>query len=725
MTSGNGHASEAAPHASDYSSQQDSGLIALCLLAKQEHRAASPQHLAHQMALKAPVEEEDILRAAQLLGLQAKAMTVKRLHGLQRAIACLTDGSYRLVDGQGDAGHYRILNPLTMVVEHVSWEELLALTRGRLIFVKRNPEASKDNSSAFGLGWFLPTLWRYRRPIGHVLVASLFIQAFALVTPLFFQVVIDKVLAHHSYETLVVLVIGLIGLGAFDVILQYLRTYVLSHTSNRIDVELGQRLFRHLLSLPLDYFDTRATGQTVARVRELETIREFLTGQGLFSGIDLLFTFVFIFVLFLYSSTLAWIVVASIPVYILITLLVRPFLRRRIDEMFNRGAYSQQLLVESVVGMQTLKASAVEPVVAKEWETRLASYVKSSFATTMLSAKGQNAIQYVSKLTTAGILYFGAKAVIQGDMTVGALVAFNMIAGQVAQPILRLSQFWQDFQQVQISITRLGDILNETPEPVPTESVSMSPPVGAIDIHKVTFRYQHDGPEILKDIELSIASGEVVGIVGASGSGKSTLAKLIQRFHMPSKGQVFLDGQDIAHVDPTWLRTHIGVVLQENLLFHSSVHDNIALADPSLSREAVIQLAKLSGADVFIRELPHGYDTIIEERGANLSGGQRQRLAIARALATDPPMLIFDEATSALDYESEHLIMQNMQEIVRDRTVLIIAHRLATVRQCDRIVVMEDGNIVEVGSHDELIEKPEGRYACLWALQTGASESEV
>ncbi|MND93143.1 Toxin RTX-I translocation ATP-binding protein [compost metagenome] len=457
-------------------------------------------------------------------------------------------------------------------------------------------------------------------------------------------------------------------------------------------------------------------------VRELETIRNFLTGQALFSVLDLIFTFVFIAVLFAYSTVLAWIVVASIPFLVLIGFLIRPSLKHRIDEKFDRGALSQQLLVESVIGMQTLKASAVEPVVAAQWEERLAAYVQSSFAATMLAAKGQTAIQYVNKITSAALLLFGAQAVIDNELTVGGLIAFNMIAGQVFQPVLRLSQLWQDFQQVQVSVERLSDVLNAPEEPKPAIPVSLPPPKGTISFKGVNFRYSSDGPEILKKISLSVRPGEVIGIVGPSGSGKSTLTKVLQRFYLPSSGQVMVDGQDIAHVNPAWLRSNIGVVLQENMLFNRTNHENISIANPAMSRAAVINLARLSGADEFVAKLPKGYDTVIEERGANLSGGQRQRLAIARALSVNPPILILDEATSALDYESERLILANMRHIVQGRTVLIIAHRLATIRSCNRIIGMADGRIVEEGSHEDLLARDGGLYKHLWDLQMGSSK---
>jgi subfamily B ATP-binding cassette protein HlyB/CyaB len=445
-------------------------------------------------------------------------------------------------------------------------------------------------------------------------------------------------------------------------------------------VELGTRLFHRLLRLPLSYFETRAAGQTVARMRELETIRSFLTSQGLFSFIDCLFAVIFLGVLFAYSTTLALVVLASAPVYAIIAALIRPFLREKITQKFNRGAESQQFLVEAVVGIQTIKASAIEPMMQVGWEERLAAYVKTSFEATQLAALGQNAIQYVSALTSAGIIWFGAQEVMDHQMTVGELIAFNMIAAQLTQPILRMSQLFQDFQQVRVSVERLGDILNTPAEPVPPSMPTMPVLSGAIALREVTFRYRPGLPAVLSDVSLNIAPGEVIGIVGASGSGKSTITKLIQRMYPPEQGQVLLDGLDIAQIDPSWLRRQIGVVLQENLLFNRSIHDNIALVAPALPRSEVIRFAQLAGAHEFIARLPQGYDTMIEERGANLSGGQRQRLAIARALAGRPRILIFDEATSALDYESEQIIQQNMRQIVQGRTVIIVAHRLAAVR---------------------------------------------
>jgi subfamily B ATP-binding cassette protein HlyB/CyaB len=472
------------------------------------------------------------------------------------------------------------------------------------------------------------------------------------------------------------------------------------------------------MRLPLDYFETRSAGVTVARMRELETIRGFITGQGIFSLIDLIFVFVFVAVLFLYSSFLALITLCMIPLYVLIAGFVRPVFRSKLTEKFRRWAATQAFLVEAIVGMPTLKATAVEPHMQRQWEERLAAYVSTSFEATLLGSIGQNTIEFVSQLSTALILFFGAQEVIEGRLSIGALIAFNMIANQVSGPILRISQLWQDFQQIQISVERLGDILNSPRERVPHSFSPLPPPNGTIEIRNVSFRYRPELSDALKSVSLLIRPGELVGVVGASGSGKSTLTKLLQRLYLPTSGQILLDGTDLALIDPAWLRHQLGVVPQENLLFNRTIHENIALARPDMPRKKVVSIAKLSGADEFISRLPMGYDTQIEERGINLSGGQRQRIAIARALATNPRILIFDEATSSLDYESERIIQENMREIVKGRTVIVIAHRLAAVRNCDKIVAMCNGEIVEEGRHEDLFQRPNGVYARLWELQT-------
>jgi subfamily B ATP-binding cassette protein HlyB/CyaB len=514
------------------------------------------------------------------------------------------------------------------------------------------------------------------------------------------------------------MVSGLALIAIFEAVLSGLRAYLFAHTSNRIDVELGARIFKHLLRLPLAYFESRRVGDSVARVRELESIRQFITGSSITLVLDLLFCAVFLGVMFVYSATLAFVVIAALPLYALLSIVTTPAFRRRLDEKFRRGAENQAFLVESVTGVETIKAMAVEPQMQNRWEEQLAGYVGASFAAAQIGNWASQIATLLSKSVNALTLFLGAGLVIANRMTVGELVAFNMLAGQVSGPVLRLVQVWQDFHQVRLSVERLGDILNT---PIEANSASAEanqlPLTGAIEFERVTFRYHLNAQPVLRDVSLKIPAGQVVGIVGPSGSGKSTIAKLAQRLYLPEAGRVMIDGIDAAVLDPSWLRRQIGVVLQENILFNRSVRDNIALADPAMPMERIVAAAKLAGAHEFICKMQHGYDTSIGERGVSLSGGQRQRIAIARALVGDPRILIFDEATSALDYESESIIQENMRDIVKGRTVLIIAHRLSTVRSADRILTIENGLIVEDGAHDQLV-AGNGRYAALHRIQS-------
>lgn len=496
-----------------------------------------------------------------------------------------------------------------------------------------------------------------------------------------------------------------------------MRNYLFSHTSNRVDVELGARLFHHLTNLPLAYFEARQVGQTVARVRELETIRNFITGTALTLLIDLSFTFVFLAVLWYYSPTLTWVVLASLPFYAVLSVLITPALRERLDLKFRFGAANQAFLTETVTGIQTVKAQAVEPQMQRRWEDQLASYVTSSFRAQNLNNIANQVAGFISKITTLLIIWLGAHLVIAGQLTVGQLVAFNMIAGRVTAPILKLVQLWQDFQQAGISLKRLGDILNTPAESGLTNRSSPGSIHGSVQFERVRFRYSVDAQLVLEELSLNVKAGEIVGLVGRSGSGKSTLAKLIQRLYVPEGGRVLVDGIDLAMVDTAWLRRKIGVVQQDSFLFNRTVRENIALANPGLPFERVMHCAQVAGAHDFILELPDGYDTVIGEQGSNLSGGQRQRIAIARALLTDPRILILDEATSALDYESERIVQENMGSISQDRTVFIIAHRLSTVRHCDQIVVLDKGKIIESGKHEALLAE-NGYYKKLHGYQS-------
>jgi subfamily B ATP-binding cassette protein HlyB/CyaB len=709
------------PHTVSHSRMPDTGLVCLVLVARVLGLAADAAQLRHRLALSGSrVTGADILLAARHLGLKARSIS-SNWNRLQKtplpALAQHRDGHW-LVIAKADAERVLVRDPLEERPLTLPRELFESAWNGTLILLTRRAQLA-DASTRFGFRWFIPALVKYRKLFGEVLLASFFLQLFALITPLFFQVVIDKVLVHKGLTTLDVLAFGLIVVSVFEVLLGGLRTYMFSHTTNRVDVELGSRLYRHLLRLPMSYFGARRVGDSVVRVRELENIRNFITGSALTMVIDLLFTFVFLAVMYYYSPLLTYIVLGSIPAYVLLSVFVTPILRARVNEKFNRGAENQAFLVESVNGVETLKAMSIEPQMQKRWDEQLAGYVHASFKASNLGNIASQVAGFINKVVIVLILWVGARAVIQGDLSVGQLIAFNMLAARVSGPVLRLVQLWQDFQQAGVSIKRLGDILNTPVEPGHSQSRLSLPQIqGRIQFDRVSFRYRADGPEVLREVSLDISTGEVVGIVGRSGSGKSTLTKLVQRLYVPERGRVLIDGVDIAQVDTAWLRRRIGVVLQENVLFNRSVRDNIALADPGLPMEAIIQAARLAGAHEFILEMPQGYDTLVGEHGASLSGGQRQRIAIARALVTNPRILIFDEATSALDYESERIIQQNMQAICQNRTVIIIAHRLSTVRAAQRILVMEKGQIIEQGTHDDLLSQ-RGQYAQLHALQSG------
>jgi subfamily B ATP-binding cassette protein HlyB/CyaB len=713
-------------------------------LARFHQVAADPQTLAHQLGLSAhqAAAPADLLLAAKQLGLKARWVRVLPERLTQTPLPALawlgdeatgfavvlaqSDGQKVLIqdfEASPSATHQSPAAPASrpQVLEVATLQE--QGWTGQLMLI--TSRASLMGAMArFDFSWFIPALVKYRRLLGEVLLISFMLQLFGLVSPLFFQVVMDKVLVHKGLTTLDVLVIGLVIVVVFESVLNALRSYVFSHTTSRMDVELGSRLFRHMVQLHLAYFQARRVGDSVARVRELENIRNFLTGNAMTVLLDVVFSVVFITVMFWYSVPLTLIVLVSLPLYGAITLAVVPLLRRRLDEKFARGAENQAMLVETVTGIQTVKAGALEPGFAKRWDQQLAAYVAASLKVQNVASVAHEAISLIGKLISAATLWWGAHLVMDGQLTVGQFVAFNMFAGRVAQPIMRMAQLWTDFQQTGISMERLGDILNTRTElpPVQAAAAAQLPPLrGRIMLADVTFRYRPEASPVLQDLSIEITPGEVLGIVGRSGSGKSTLTKLVQRLYVPESGRVLVDGMDISLIDAAQLRRQVGVVLQENLLFNRSVRENIAIADPAAPLEAVMRVAHMAGAHDFISELPEGYDTVVGEQGSSLSGGQRQRIAIARALFTNPRILILDEATSALDYESEAIIQRNMASICKGRTVLVIAHRLSAVRDAHRIVVLDKGRIVEEGSHTQLVQQPNGLYAHLWRMQGQAS----
>ncbi len=684
---------------------KDSGLHCLMLIATYYGIPADEEHIRHTETLQGRLlTTDDIIRCAKKMKLKAKATSIRAtsIHKMTLpAIVKLRNNEYGII-AKADETKIIFLNAFDKVPQVLSIDQMNDIWSGEIILtIPRNYE-SRDIK--FGVKWFIPTIIKYKKPLIDVLIASFVIQLLMICSPLITQSVIDKVLVHNSLSTLDVLAIGLVTITIFETILSIAKGYVFTHTTSRIDVILSCRLFHHLFKLPLRYFESRRIGDTIARVRELENIRRFLTGVPMTTLLDSMFIIVYIILLFFYNVKLTFILLLSLPLLALVSIIITPILKSFLDEKFNAGAESQSYLVEAVTGVQTIKSFAVEPSVQKKWEGLLANYTKAGFKTSNLSNSAGAVAQLIQKTFDILILYFGAKTVIAGEMSVGQMVAFRMLAGRVSQPVLRLVQIWQDFQQTALSIKRVGDIFNTKPEPTMDGTKTRLPKLtGKIEFDRVSFRYRPDAPEVIKNMSMTINPNNVIGIVGRSGSGKSTVSKLVQRLYIPEGGKIMIDGIDLALIDPLWLRSQIGVVLQENFLFNASVRDNIALQNPSANIDDIVRVAKIAGAHEFILELSEGYDTMVGEKGTGLSGGQKQRIAIARALLTNPKILIFDEATSALDYESESIIQNNLKKICQDRTVLIIAHRLSTLKDADSIMVVDRGQIVEYGPKEELV----------------------
>ncbi len=681
------------------------GLLALCIIARYHGLPADPADLTRRYGgADTTVSPASIRQAAGHLGLKAREVSrAWRRLGQTPLPALLVDrdGAY-LILIRADRARALIQEPGAMGVRIVTRADLEARWSGRVVLVApRRPAQSAH--VRFGFRWFVPYIIRYRAQLAHVLVASLLLQIFALLTPLSTQVVIDKVLVHRGVGTLDVVAVGLLAMIVFEGVLGGLRTYLFAHTANRIDIELGMRVFRHTVALPLGYFEARQTGDTVARIRELEAVRQFLTGPPLTAIVDALMTVVFFGVMLIYSIPLTAIVLAALPLYAALSLVITPLLYRALDDRAQRGAEAHAFLVEIVRGVETVKATAVEPLLERRWDERLAALVRSGFKVGQLAQAAGQLASGLGKLVALAILWVGARAVMAGDLTVGELIAFNMLAGRVTAPVQRLFQLWQDFQQASVAVARLADLLE-----APTEAPALPPAApgfgmkGRIDFESVGFAYRPGGAEVLRDISFSIAPGEVIGIVGPSGSGKSTLAKLLARLYLPQRGRVLIDGADIAMIDPGWLRRHIAIVPQETILFSGSIRENIAWADPGLPIDAVMAAARLAGAHEFISALPGGYEAPVGEHGVFLSGGQRQRIGLARALVRRPAVLLLDEATSALDYESERLIDENLAAICSGRTVVIITHRLTLIRRADRIMTIEAGRLLEQGKPADL-----------------------
>ena len=572
----------------------------------------------------------------------------------------------------------------------------------------------RESTSKFDIHWFIPAFLQNKKLLAEIFLFSFVLQILALIAPLFFQVVMDKVLIHQAWSTLDVLVFGLIISGIFEVLLRGLREYQYAHTANRIDIHLGLKLVRHLFGLPLLYFKNRQIGAIVTRVRELNTIREFLTGSMFTLFVDVLFMAVFIMVMWMLSPMLTLIFSASIPFYLVLAWWLTPRMHERVQQQFIHSAANTSFLTESVSEAETVKSLAVEPRLQRRWDQQTADMIDAGYQSQLLSNKSNNLVQLIQKITSVCILWLGATYVLDFKLTIGQLIAFNMMANHISQPLARVVELWRQFIQARVGVENLGEMLNLPYEQ--TKGSNKPALTGAISFYDVVFRYSPDAAPVISHLNLDLRAGENLGVVGPSGSGKSTLARLLLRLYLPEHGHITIDGHPLNDIDICYLRKQVGVVLQESFLFHKTVRENIAQSLPDASLEEVIEVAKLAGAHDFILKLPLGYDTVLAEGGSSLSGGQRQRLAIARTLLSDPRILILDEATSALDDESQAYIQKNMAKIAQERTVITIAHRLSTVRLCDRIIVLSQGEIAEQGSHEALL-TVDGHYKHLWQLQ--------
>lgn len=700
----------------------NTGLISLDIVAKLNQTDIDMRSIVKNYGIEsADISPEEIIRIAQDNGFKVKKKKISISELViskypTPAIIRKKTGEYLVLLAVKEAeNRAMILIPTEKAPISISIDELQKEIEDYILVLKHKLISDEVK---FGFKWFFTEILKYKKIVGQVLLGSFVIQLFGLVTPLFTQVILDKVLVHRTLSTLNVLAFAFIFVSIFELLLNLARNYIFIHTTSKIDAKLGAKLFKHLFRLYYIYFENRQVGNIAARVRELDRIREFITDKSVSVILDLFFSLVFIAIMLMYSVKLTMISVTFIALIGMIFVLITPELRIRLEDKFQMGAQSNSYLVESITGVQTVKSLGVEGSMFKKWEDKLGKYIKSSFNLSIMGNFTGSITKFLQKLMTIAILYVGVCLVIENKLTIGQLIAFQMFSGQFSAPVLRLVNLWNEFQQTLLAVDRIGDILNSPIEVQDSKSITLSNIKGHLKFENLSFKYNIDLPNVLNQVNFEIYPGMKVGIVGRSGSGKSTLTKLIQRLYYPSEGTIYIDGIDIRNINPVWLRTNIGIVLQENFLFSGTIRDNIVLPRPNMPMEAVIKVAQISGAHEFISKLPKGYDTQVGERGSSLSGGQKQRIAIARALITNPRILIFDEATSALDYESEKIIKDNLDIITRGRTTLFIAHRLSTIQNCDVIVCFDEGRIVEVGTHEQLLQH-NGYYKKLYLAQNG------
>lgn len=698
--------------------QINTALVCFSLVAREHTLEVTKERLVHEYNLgKEEIPPETLLRMARESGLKAKQLHLNwqgllQLKKAYPAIAQLNNGRHLvlvgLVPSQGDRQEeikVACYDPLAGTGgAHVrfSRDEFEALWSGRLYLLKK-VYALTDETQPFSLRWFIPEILRQKLTFIDIGLAVLFINAIALITPIFFQIVIDKVLVNQAFTTLHSLGIGMAVALAVNAGLDFFRDYLLLHATNKIDLRVTGRTFRHLLNLPLDFFEHMAAGVLTQHMQQTSKIRNFLTGNVFLTMLEATSLFVFVPFLFFYSLSLTSIVlVFTFLITGVIGLLIGPF-KRRLNALYDAEGKRQAMLVETINGMATVKSMAIEPLLRKQWETKVAQAISMQFRVGKISITAKSLTQFLERMMTIVIIWMGASLVFNGSMTVGALIAFQLLAGRVTSPLVRLVGLIHQYQEAALSVEKLGLVMNSRPEWGTDQHGARPSLQGDIVFDRVSFRYAPDLPNVLHEISLTIPAGTTLGIVGPSGSGKTTMTRLLQKIYFPSSGTIRISDCYLNEIDTAHLRRNMGVVLQENFLFHATVAENIRAGQSGASRQQIIETALLAGADEFIVTLPQGYDTLLEEGAKNLSGGQRQRLAIARALLTSPEILILDEATSSLDPESEQIVRENLSRIAKNRTVIIVSHRLSMLKDADSIIVLQHGKVVGHGPHQQLL----------------------
>jgi subfamily B ATP-binding cassette protein HlyB/CyaB len=714
----------AQPAPAEDADRHDSGIRALAAVARHYQMDWSLQRLTHQYAKEREPTARELARIAATEGLKASThktnwKNLARLQKLTPFLVRLDTGGYFVVLKVGEeAGGNQIVlfNPKMPEANlfPVEKEKFLAHWTGEIVLLKR-PYKLLDENQRFGLSWFAPEFWKQRVLLRNVVIAALALHILALAVPIFFQIVIDRVLVYLSDATLIVVGSGVVLAIMFDAAFTWLRGYFILRTASRIDIRLARKTFRHLMSLPISFFDQSRAGVVTKHMQQGTQIREFLTGRLLTTLLDLPALFVFLPLMLWYSGTLTVVVLAVTGILgFIIAMMLGPY-RRRLRHLYEAEAQRQSLLVESVHGMRTVKSLNLEPRREEAWDNAAAEAVNTYVQVGKIGLAANSISGFIEKALTVTIVCVGAFLVFGGNLSVGGLVAFNMLAGRVVSPVLQLIGLLNSYQEVLMSVEMLGHVMNRPGENAGQRGLTPTI-VGNIELEKVTFRYPGTENPALKDVSLRIPAGAMVGIVGRSGSGKTTLSALLQGLHQVSEGAIRIDGHNIRDIDLTHLRSQNAVVPQEPFLFHATIKDNIRMGQPTASFEDIVQAARMAGADDFIQQLPKRYDTELEEGAVNLSGGQKQRISIARALLRQPRIIIFDEATSALDPESEAVVVKNLKEIAKGRTTIVISHRLATIKDADAILIMDNGSLNDVGTHAQLMQR-NFIYNQLWTQQ--------